>query len=195
MSSSTKIIVGATGASGIPILVKCLELIREAKGYSAELIMSRGAEITAEYEFGDEGGLNSIIELADKVYPVVDIAAGPASGSYQSTGMLIVPCSMKTIAGIYSGYSDNLILRAADVTIKEQRKLVLMARESPLSQIHLRNMYELSKIQGVQIIPPMMTFYNTPKGIEDMTYHIASKLLEPFGIETPLYSRWNGEMN
>ncbi len=192
MENSTKIIVGATGASGITILVKCLELIREAKGYSAELIMSRSAELTAEYELGGIENLHQIKELADKVYPVENIAAAPSSGSYQTGGMLIVPCSMKTIAGINSGYSDNLILRAADVTVKEQRKLVLMARESPLSQIHLRNLYELSKIQGVQIIPPMMTFYNNPKGIEDMTYHIASKLLEPFGIEAPLYSRWNG---
>ena len=99
---------------------------------------------------------------------------------------------MKTIAGINSGYADNLILRAADVTIKEQRTLVLAARETPLSSIHLRNMHELSQIQGVRIIPPMMTFYNLPKDINEMMYHIAAKLLEPFGIEAKEYRRWTG---
>ena len=106
--------------------------------------------------------------------------------------MLIVPCSMKTIAGIHSGYADNLILRAADVTIKEQRTLVLAARETPLSPIHLRNLQELAMIPGVRIIPPMMTFYHRPDGIEDMVYHIAAKLLEPFGIEAMNYRRWQG---
>lgn len=106
--------------------------------------------------------------------------------------MLIVPCSMKTIAGINSGYTDNLILRAADVTIKEHRTLVLAARETPLSSIHLRNMHELSKIPCVRIIPPMMTFYNMPENIDDMIYHIAAKLLEPFGIEAKEYRRWKG---
>lgn len=99
---------------------------------------------------------------------------------------------MKTAAGIYSGYTDNLILRSADVAIKEQRKLVLAVRESPLSQIHLRNLYELSKIPNVRIIPPMLTFYHMPESIDDMVNHIAAKLLEPFGIEMEGYRRWKG---
>ena len=106
--------------------------------------------------------------------------------------MIIVPCSMKTIAGIHSGYADNLVLRAADVTIKEQRPLVLAARETPLSAIHLRNLQELAMIPNVRIIPPMMTFYHMPESIEEMTYHIAAKLLEPFGIEAKEYRRWSG---
>ena len=117
---------------------------------------------------------------------------GPASGSFRTEGMLIVPCSMKTIAGIHSGYADNLVLRAADVTIKEQRTLVLAARETPLSAIHLRNLSELAMIPGVRIIPPMMTFYHRPENIEEMVYHIASKLVEPFGIEAKEYRSWNG---
>lgn len=121
-----------------------------------------------------------------------DIGAGPASGSFRTEGMLIVPCSMKTVAGIHSGYADNLILRAADVTIKEQRTLVLAARETPLSAIHLRNLSELATIPGVRIIPPMMTFYHQPENIEEMTYHIAAKLVEPFGIEAREYRRWTG---
>lgn len=121
-----------------------------------------------------------------------EIGAKPASGSFKTEGMLIVPCSMKTIAGIHSGYADNLILRAADVTVKEQRTLVLAARETPLSGIHLRNLYELSMLPGVRIIPPMLTFYHKPESIDDMVYHIAAKLLEPFGIEAKEYRRWNG---
>ena len=103
-----------------------------------------------------------------------------------------MPCSMKTAAGICSGYADNLILRAADVTIKEQRPLVLAARETPLSPIHLRNLAELSRMPGVRIIPPMMTFYQRPETIDDMVRHMAARLLEPFGIETEGYRRWEG---
>lgn len=136
-----RIIVGATGASVIPILTKCLELIKENSDFETHLI---------------------------------------------------VPCSMKTAAGIHCGYTDNLILRAADVTLKEQRTLVLAARETPLSSIHLRNLYELSLIPGVRIIPPMMTFYHKPENLDEMIYHIAAKLIEPFGIEAKEYRRWNG---
>ena len=99
-------------------------------------------------------------------------------------------CSMKTAAGIHSGYADNLLLRAADVTLKEGRPLVLCARETPLSAIHLRNLYELAMIPGVRIIPPMLTYYHDPKSIEEMTAHTAAKLLEPFGIEKRGYRRW-----
>ena len=106
--------------------------------------------------------------------------------------MVIVPCSMKTAAGICSGYTDNLLLRAADVTIKEHRTLALGVRETPLSPVHLRNLYELSKLPDVWIIPLMMTFYHHPEQIEDMVYHMAAKLLAPFGIEAKEYRRWNG---
>ena len=130
--------------------------------------------------------------LADHVLQPVEIGAGPASGSFRTAGMVIVPCSMKTIAGIHSGYAENLLLRAADVTIKEQRPLVLAAREAPLSPIHLRNLQELSMMPGVRIIPPMMTFYHCPESIDEMVYHLAAKLLEPFGIEAKEYRRWTG---
>ena len=189
MMRTGKIIVGVTGASGMPILVKCLELIREA-GYTSELIVSRHAESTLDAE--TKLSVEQLKALANAVYPPEEIGACPASGTYRTDGMLIVPCSMKTVAGICSGYSDNLILRAADVTIKEARPLVLAARETPLSPIHLRNMHELSLIPGVRIIPPMMTFYHGPESIEEMTYHIAAKLLEPFGIEAKEYRRWKG---
>lgn len=185
-----RIIVGATGASGIPILTKCLELIKENPDFETHLIMSESARLTMEQEAGQDA--LKIANFADNILDIADIGAGPASGSFRSEGMLIVPCSMKTAAGIHCGYTDNLILRAADVTLKEQRKLVLAARETPLSSIHLRNLYELSLIPGVRIIPPMMTFYHKPENLDEMIYHIAAKLIEPFGIEAKEYRRWNG---
>lgn len=184
-----RIVVGATGASGIPLLVKCLELIRESSNWESALILSDSAKLTAGYECGEKA-TEYISSLADTVYEPSDIDAAPASGTYPTEGMLIVPCSMKTLAGIHSGYADNLLLRAADVAIKEQRPLVLCVRETPLSPIHLRNMQELSMIAGVHIVPPMMTFYHKPKSIDDMVYHIAAKLLEPFGIAAGEFRRW-----
>ena len=145
-----RIVVGATGASGLPLLVKCLEIIREDPDFESYLIMSSSAELTLRQE--TELEVNDVKRLADHVCAPEEIGAKPASGSFKTEGMLIVPCSMKTIAGIHSGYADNLILRAADVTIKEQRTLVLAARETPLSGIHLRNLYELSMLPGVRII-------------------------------------------
>ena len=185
-----RIIIGATGASGLPILIQCLKLIREQEDFESYLIMTDSAKLTLEHE--TKTTVEEVENLADYVLDPREIGAGPASGSFKTAGMLIVPCSMKTIAGIHSGYADNLVLRAADVTIKEQRPLVLAARETPLSAIHLRNLQELAMIPGVRIIPPMMTFYHMPETIEEMTYHIAAKLLEPFGIEAKEYRRWNG---
>lgn len=185
-----RIIIGATGASGMPLLKRCLEIIKAEGNFESYLILSKSAEITIEHEMKIK--IDEIKKLADYVLSQENIGAGPASGSFKNEGMLIVPCSMKTAAGIYSGYADNLILRSADVAIKEQRKLVLAVRESPLSQIHLRNLYELSKIPNVRIIPPMLTFYHMPESIDDMVNHIAAKLLEPFGIEMEGYRRWKG---
>lgn len=185
-----RLIVGASGASGFPLLVQCLKLIREDGQYESYLIMSDGAKLTLAQE--TDLSLADVYALADHVFDVEEIGAKPASGSFHTDGMLVVPCSMKTLAGIHSGYADNLLLRAADVTIKENRTLVLAARETPLSPIHLRNMYELSMLSGVRIIPPMLTYYIRPTSVEEMTYHSAAKLLEPFGIEAADYRRWDG---
>lgn len=184
-----RILVGATGASGMPVLAECLRLIRQEPGVRSCLIMSDSARVTCAQELGSVDELSG---LADSVLEWTDISAGPASGSFETAGMLVVPCSMKTVAGIYAGYGENLILRAADVTIKEQRPLVLAVRETPLSAIHLRNLSGLAMIPGVHIIPPMMTFYHRPETIGDMVFHIAAKLLEPFGIKAEGYRRWNG---
>ena len=171
-----RLIIGATGASGIPILIQCLKLVKEQENFEAYLVMTDSAKLTLEHE--TKMKVEEVEKFADHVLDSREIGAGP--------------CSMKTIAGIHSGYADNLVLRAADVTIKEQRLLVLAARETPLSVIHLRNLQELAMIPNVRIIPPMMTFYHMPESIEEMTYHIAAKLLEPFGIEAKEYRRWSG---
>ena len=185
-----RLIIGATGASGIPVLQKCLELIKEEEDYESWLILTKSGELTCKQE--SCLSVEVIKKLADYCLNPEEIGAEPASGSFKTCGMLVVPCSMKTVAGIRSGYADNLLLRAADVTMKEQRPLVLAARETPMSAIHLRNLYELSMIPGVHIIPPMLTFYQKPENIDEMVYHIAAKLLEPFGIEAKEYKRWNG---
>lgn len=184
------IIVGATGASGLPLLIQCLKLIQENAEYETCLIMSDCAKITLGHE--TKWTVEEVYGLADYIFETTEIGAKPASGSFKTEGMLIVPCSMKTLGGIHSGYGDNLLLRAADVTLKEHRTLVLAARETPLSSIHLRNMYELSMVAGVRIIPPMLTYYIKPDSVEEMTYHSAAKLVEPFGIEAPHYRRWAG---
>lgn len=185
-----RIIIGATGASGFPILLECLKQIRQSEMFESYLIMSESAKLTLVHE--TDYSVEETEKLADYVLEPDQIGAGPASGSFKTAGMLIVPCSMKTVAGIHSGFADNLILRAADVTMKEHRTLVLAARETPLSGIHLRNLYELAMMPGVRIIPPMMTFYHMPESIQDMVYHTAAKLLEPFGIEAREYRRWSG---
>ena len=136
-----RILVGISGASGIPVAAEVLKGLREA-GTEIHLMISRGGEMAVRQE--SAGSLEEIRNLADQVYDNGNIGAAPASGSFQNMGMIIVPCSMKTLAGIHCGYSDSLLLRAADVILKERRKLVLAVRECPFSTIHLRNMYELS---------------------------------------------------
>lgn len=185
--SKNRIVVAMTGASGA---VLALELLRQMKArpeWETHFVMSRGAEITVDYEL--PGRKQELLDLADRRYDNTDIGAAIASGSFATAGMVVVPCSMKTAAGIHSGYSDNLILRAADVTLKEGRPLILVPRETPFSPIHLRNLYELS-MMGVAIIPAMMTFYNTPQCIDDMVKHMVGKILDRLGVPTD-YRRWS----
>ena len=184
-----RIIVGAAGASGFPVLVKALELIREG-GYESYLILSDNAWLTAENEISLSK--EDLLSMADHVLDNHDMAAVSASGSFRNEGMLIVPCSMKTVAGIASGYSDNLLLRSADVALKEQRKLVLGVRECPLGPVHLRNLSYLASDCRASIMPLVLTFYNHASSVDDMAYHMAARLVEPFGIEAREYRRWNG---
>ena len=185
-----RIIVGVSGASGAPIAIELLRALRQAR-MEIHLVVTPGGWRTIAEETGMT--VEQVYALADVVHDVNDIGAPPASGSWRARGMVVVPCSMKTLAGIHSGYSDNLLLRAADVTLKERRKLVLMPRECPMSSIHLRNQYELS-MMGAVILPPVLSFYNHPQNLEDAARHLIGKVLDQFDIEYDGFQRW-GETN
>lgn len=181
-----RLLVGISGASGAPLALALLSALKQS-GIKTHVVVTRGGYLTLRQECGRD----SLEDLADVLYDNDNIGAAPASGSFQTLGMVVVPCSMKTAAGIHSGYSDNLLLRAADVTLKERRKLVLIARESPLSTLHLRNLYELSQM-GAVILPPVLTYYQGPREIADMETHLVGKILDQFGLEYPAFHRWEG---
>lgn len=183
-----KILVGISGASGAPIAIRLLQRLKESYDVETHLILSDSACLTIEQE--TEYSVQQVKSLADIVYDIREIGARPASGSFQIDEMIIVPCSMKTAAGIAGGYSDNLLLRAADVMLKEGRPLFLVARESPLSPIHLRNLQELSMI-GVRIIPPMVSYYQGYKTIEEWTNNFVERLLEKLEIQNNVKA-WDG---
>ena len=183
-----RLIVGISGASGAPLALETLRALKAA-GVESHLVVTRGGEMTLRQECGMTAA--ELADLCAKIYALEDIAAAPASGSFKTMGMIVVPASMKTVAGIASGYSDNLLLRAADVTLKERRRLVLVARECPLSTLHLRNLLELSRM-GAVILPPVMSYYSHPETIGDMTRHIVGKILDQFDLETEGFRRWEG---
>lgn len=187
MNNKKRLVVGMSGASGAVLGVEVLKAIKENPEWEAHLVISKGAEETILQETNYKP--IEVMNLADKVYSINDIGASIASGTFKTEGMIIVPCSMKTAAGVACGYSDNLLLRAADVTIKERRKLVLVTRECPLSTIHLRNMLALSEL-GAIIMPPVVTYYNKPVNLEDMNRHIIGKILDKFDIELSGFNRW-----
>ncbi|MEZ3499859.1 UbiX family flavin prenyltransferase [Pantoea sp. KPR_PJ] len=184
-----RIIVGITGATGAPLAVTLLRKLAALPHVETHLIVSRWGKTTIEHETGWH--LNDVKALADVYHSAGDQAATLSSGSFVTDGMIIVPCSMKTLAGIRSGYAEGLIGRAADVVLKEQRKLVLVARETPLNTIHLENMLALSRM-GVSIIPPVPAWYNHPETIADVENHIAGRVLDQFGLDTPGSTRWQG---
>ena len=182
-----KLIIGISGASGVIIAVELLKRLKNFSDVETHLIVTEGAALTFEHETNFD--LREVKRLADKVYDVNEMDASIASGSFLTDGMIIVPCSMKTVAGIASGYAENLLLRAADVCIKERRKLIIVPREIPFSRIHLKNMLELST-NGVIILPPLMTFYNVPTTIQDQIDHIVGKILNQFNLPSKI-REWN----
>mgnify|MGYP001786712611 FL=1 len=183
-----RILVGISGASGAPIAIHLLQRLNVNPDVETHLIMSDSACLTIEQE--TEYSVQQVQSLADVVYDIKKIGARPASGSFQIDEMIIVPCSMKTVAGIAGGYSDNLLLRSADVMLKEGRPLFLVARESPLSMIHLRNLHELS-MMGVRIIPPMVSYYQGYKTIEEWTNNFVERLLDKMEIQNNVKA-WDG---
>lgn len=183
-----KMVVGITGASGA---IYGIEFLRTCNEFSIEthLILSDWAEKTIEIETSYT--VSEVKSLATYNYDNDNLAAKTSSGSFQHDGMVIVPCSMKSLAAVAYGFSENLIHRSADVTIKESRRLVLVPRETPLSQIHLENMLRLSKM-GVTILPPMPAMYINPKSINDVVKHTVSRLMDHLGVENNISKRWVG---
>ena len=184
-----RLVVAMTGASGAVLGIRLLERLRDIPAVETHLVMSRWARQTIRLE--GTRTASEVASLADHVYHPEDQAAPISSGSFLTDGMVVVPCSMKTLAGIRAGYGDGLITRAADVTLKERRKLVLVVRETPLSEIHLENMLSLARM-GVSILPPMPAFYTMPSTIEDMVDNIVARVLDQFGVAVPGTPRWAG---
>lgn len=185
-----RIIVGITGATGAIYGVRVLERLREA-GVETHLVISRwGARtLTHETPFSRQ----RVEALATVAYASADMGAAISSGSFRTDGMVVVPCSAKTLAAIACGFSENLVHRAADVTLKERRRLVLCVREAPLSEIHLENMLKLARM-GAVILPPVPAFYTHPQTVDDIVDHTVGRILDQFGIELKGATRWTGPM-
>lgn len=182
-----KLILGISGASGVVMAYHLLKTVKAETDAQVHLVMTESARETWTLE--TDIPLEELFHMADAVYEPHDMAAAISSGSFLTDGMIVLPCSMKTLAGIVSGYTDNLLLRAADVCLKEGRKLVICPREMPMGRVHLRNLYEASCL-GCTVVPPVMTFYNGPMSIQDQIDHIVGKLLLPFGIVPRSFKPW-----
>ena len=183
---TSRLIIGISGASGIIYGIRLLQCLQQTN-IETHLIMSAAAHKTCAYETSLTPG--EIQNLAHKHYKITDIAAAVSSGSYKTTGMIIAPCSMRTLADIAAGTSNNLLTRAADVVLKERRKLVLMTRESPLHLGHIRNMAQVTEL-GAIIAPPVPAFYNNPQSIDDIVNHSVGRVLDLFDIDIGLVRRW-----
>jgi len=181
----TRLIVGITGATGTIFGVRLLEMLQ------GSVILSKWGARTLVHETSHS--VDEVQRLATHNYPAGDQGAAISSGSFITLGMVVVPCSMRTLAAIALGQGDNLIHRAADVILKERRKLVLVVRESPFNDIHLENMLKLSRM-GVVILPPVPAFYNHPKNVEDIVNHIAMRILDQFELHLDVMNRWDGVM-
>src|SRR6266700_4465839 len=186
-----RIIVGITGATGTIFGVRTLELLKDS-GIASHLVLRKWGARTLLHE--TPYTVDYVKALASCTYSDSDQGAAISSGSFITDGMIIAPCSMRTLAAIANGQGDNLIHRAADVILKERRKLALMVREAPLNAIHLENMLKLSRM-GVVIIPPVPAFYNHPQTLDDMINYIAMRALDQFGIHIDATTRWDGMMS
>lgn len=183
-----KIIVAMTGATGAILGIKSLIALRRLN-VETHLIISKWAEATIKYE--TDYHVSNVKALADHVYNINDMAAPVSSGSFRTDGMIVVPCSMKTLAAITSGFCDDLISRTADVMLKERRRLVLVTRETPLSDVHIRNMLSVSR-SGAVVFPPVPAFYIKPASVEDLVDQSVGRMLDLFDLDTEDFERWNG---
>ena len=185
-----RIVIGITGASGVIYGIRMLDLLRERNVETHLIITETGRkniEIETDYTFAD------VAAMATCIYDQEDIAAVLASGSFLTDGMVVIPCSIKTLSGIANSYTSNLLIRAADVTLKEKRKLVLVVRETPLHKGHLRLMASAADY-GAYILPPIPAFYHRPKTIDDIIHQTIGKIFDYLEIEHDLFRRWNGPL-
>lgn len=186
MNEKQRLVVGISGASGVIYGVRLLQLLRDMP-VESHLVMSKSAEVTLAYE--TEMKVAELRALADHCHNINDMAASLSSGSFKTLGMIIAPCSVRSVAEICSGVTTTLLTRAADVVLKERRRLVLMVRETPLHLGHLRNMAALTEM-GAIIAPPVPAFYNRPKTLEDAINHNLGRVLDLFGLDTGKVKRW-----
>ena len=185
-----RLIVGITGATGVIYGVRLLERLRDA-GVETHLVISRWGARTLLHE--TPYSREQVEALAHTAYGASDMGAAISSGSFQTTGMIVAPCSARTLGAIAHGFGDSLIHRAADVVLKERRKLLLAVREAPLSEVHIENMLKLARM-GTVILPPVPAFYNNPRSLADIVEHTVARMLDQFGIDVPGAARWTGEM-
>ena len=184
-----RLVVGISGSTGAIYGVRLLEVLRNSPDIETHVVVSQPARQTIEYETGWR--IEDVLDMATVVYDYRDIGAAISSGSFPTDGMVIAPCSIKTLSSVANSYNDNLLSRAADVTLKERRKLVLLVRETPLHRGHLRLMMDVTENGGV-ILPPMPSFYHRPKTVDDIVNHTVQRALDQFGIEKGLFQRWTG---
>lgn len=184
-----RIIVGVSGATGVVMSLYLLKALKSFKDCEVHLVVSDCARKTWELE--TDYPFEKLVEQADYYDDVHNLAAAISSGSYQTDGMIILPCSMKTLSGVVNGFTDNLLIRAADVCMKENRKVILCTREMPLGKVHLRNMMAAADL-GCTIIPPMLTFYNGPNSLDDQINHVVGKILMQFGLDYKNFVPWRG---
>src|SRR5712691_6461638 len=187
----TRLIVGITGATGTIFGVRLLQMLH-GSGVETHLVMSKWGARTLIHE--TQYTIEQVQHMATHNYPLGDQGAALSSGSFVTLGMVLAPCSMRTLAAIAQGQGDNLVHRAADVILKERRKLVLVVREAPLNDIHLENMLKLSRM-GVVILPPVPAFYNHPQNLDDLINHIVMRILDQFDIHLDVMNRWDGVMS
>src|ERR1700683_2897107 len=186
---SNRLVVGMSGSSAPQLGVTFLKAARRLEQVETHLVLSGGAHRSIELEMGIDP--SEVEKLADVVYDAADLGASISSGSFPTMGMVVIPCSMRTLGAVASGNSDNLVTRAADVALKERRPLVLVTRETPLSYIHIRNM-ETVTLAGAPVLPPVPAFYHRPSTTDDVLRHSCGKVLDQLGVEHNLYRRWPG---
>ncbi|OAP35128.1 phenolic acid decarboxylase [Sinorhizobium glycinis] len=188
--SKERVVVGVSGASGAALALRVIERLAEIPSVETHLIVSDSGRRTLLHEVGPHA-LHQLLAIADRSYQVGDIGAATASGSFRTAGMIVVPCSMRTLAAIAAGLADNLIVRAADVHLKERRKLVLMTRETPLHLGHLRNMTALTEM-GAIVMPPVPAFYHRPQSVEEIIDHLAARAIDLIGLPVAsLATEWD----